>query len=326
MSTPILVGVLIGVAVFALIEAIYFMMRSSSDRRRQSVGRRLASVRTDVVDAATSARRRLLKDERLSASESLDAFLRDFDWMIELQRLIESAGLNVRVASFLGSVFGAGVLLAVIAFALQWGIVMSLIFLVLPFLGALIWMRIKQSARKERLLEQLPEALDLISRSVRAGYAFAGGMQMVAEELDEPVSTEFRRAFDERNLGSDLRDVMANLANRMDIMEARLFATAVLIQRDSGGNLAEVMDNLSFMIRERFRVKGKIKTLSAEGRLSAIFLIAIPMLVLLWLWFANPDYLRPLFEWQHAPILIGGAVMMELLGILWIRSIVNIEY
>jgi len=327
-DTPLLVSLLLtGLAVIALVEAVYFLVRSSANRSRRSVSRRLQSVRTDVADPVSAARSRLLRDESLSSSVSIDRYLREFPAILEFQQLLESAGVvGMRAAPYLTLFLSTGAILALIGVLAEWNIGIVIFVGITPFLGSILYLRMRRAARQEKFLSQLPEALDLIARSVRAGYAFAAGLQMVGEELPAPISTEFRRAFEERNLGASLREVMEKLAERMDIMEARLFATGVLIQAESGGNLAEVLDNLAHMVRERFRVKGKIRALSAEGRLSAVVLITIPILVLGFLWFWHPSYLRPLWEWRYGPILIAGTITWMTIGVLWIRSIVNIRF
>ena len=327
MDKPLLVSLLLtGLAVSALVEAVYFLIRSSADRSRRSVSRRLQSVRSDVSNPASAARLRLLKDESLSASVSLDRFLRGIPSIVEFQGLLESAGVGMRAGTFLAFLLGAGGTLILLGVLAGWNPGLVILAGIAPLLASVLWLRVKRRARQEKFLEQMPEALDLIARSVRAGYAFAAGLQMVAEELPDPIAAEFRIAFEERNLGASLRDVMEKLAERMDIMEARLFATGVLIQAESGGNLAEVLDNLAYMVRERFRVKGKIRALSAEGRLSAVFLITIPILVLAFLWLWHPAYLRPLWEWRYGPMLIAVTIAWMAVGVIWIRSIVNIRF
>lgn len=326
MSTPILVAFLVGMACFALVAGIYFSLRASGDARRRLVGRRLDEVQGNLEETAVSRKMQLLRDDRLSGSDRIDGILRGIPRIVEFQQLINSAGYHIRVGRVLGYVLLGAMFMTLLSLLFEWSLMPSIVALFVPLTLAVLWFRARASARQEKILSQLPESLDLIARSVRAGYAFAGGFQMVAEEMRDPIAMEFRRALEERNFGASLREVMENLATRIDLMEAKLFATAVLVQAESGGNLAEVLDNLAEMIRERFRLKGKIRTLSAEGRLSAVLLIALPCLLLAWLTLANPDYLRPIFEWQYGAALIGGTVFWVLVGVVWIWRIVQIKF
>lgn len=326
MSTPILVAFLAGMACLALVASIYFSLRASGDARRRLVGRRLDEVQGNLEETAVSRKMQLLRDDRLSGSDRIDGILRGIPRIVEFQQLINSAGYHIRVGRVLGYVLLGAMFMTLLSLLFEWSLMPSIVALFVPLTLAVLWFRARASARQEKILSQLPESLDLIARSVRAGYAFAGGFQMVAEEMRDPIAMEFRRALEERNFGASLREVMENLATRIDLMEAKLFATAVLVQAESGGNLAEVLDNLAEMIRERFRLKGKIRTLSAEGRLSAVLLIALPCLLLAWLTLANPDYLRPIFEWQYGAALIGGTVFWVLVGVVWIWRIVQIKF
>ena len=313
-------------ACFALVAGIYFSLRASGDERRRLVGRRLDEVEGRADETAATQKTQLLRDDRLSGSDRIDGILREIPRILDFQQLINSAGYHIRVGRVLGYALLGAVFMAFLSLFFEWSLMPSIVAVFVPLTVAVLWFRGKASGRQEKILSQLPEALDLIARSVRAGYAFAGGFQMVAEEMRDPVAMEFRRALEERNFGASLREVMENLAARIDLMEGKLFATAVLVQAESGGNLAEVLDNLSEMIRERFRLKGKVRTLSAEGRLSAVFLISLPCLLLAWLTLANPDYLRPIFEWRYGAALIGGTVFWVLVGVVWIWRIVQIKF
>ncbi|MDP3936880.1 MAG: type II secretion system F family protein [Deltaproteobacteria bacterium] len=323
MSAPVIVAVLVGIACFTLIQGLFFLARGSSSERRRLVRRRLDDVKGRTKEAGAGD---LLLDRRLGSSDRADRLLRAIPQVLEFQHLINSAGFRYRAGNILGLIIVTSLVLAMVGVLFEWAPMTIVIIMVLPLVGAVMFFRARASARQEKILEQLPDALDLIARSVRAGYAFAGGFQMVADEMPDPLASEFKRALEERNFGAGLREVMENLSERIDLMESRLFSTAVLVQAESGGNLAEVLDNLAMMIRERFRLRGKVRTLSAEGRLSAVFLIALPCLLLIWLWWANPDYLRPIFEWQYGAAFIGGVVFWVLVGILWIWRIIQIKF
>ena len=157
-------------------------------------------------------------------------------------------------------------------------------------------LRYKRGARLYKFEEMFPEALDLLSRSIRAGHAFSAGMKMVAEELGEPVGPEFRKAFDEQNFGLPLKESLDNLSIRIPILDVRFFATAVLIQRETGGNLSEILDNLANVVRERFKIRRQIRMHTAHGRFTGYVLMALPAFLGLALSFINPEHMNRLFE------------------------------
>lgn len=195
------------------------------------------------------------------------------------------------------------------------------------FLGTLpyFYLLSKRKKRMQKFERQLPDALDLIARAMKAGHAFAGGLKMVAEEFDDPIGPEFDKTLDEINFGVGVSDALKNLANRVDCPDLKFFVTSVILQRETGGNLSEILENISHLIRERFKLQGRIKALSAEGRLSAIILIAIPLVVALAISFLNPDYIRTLIVDPAGRILSIFAVLMIIAGVIVMRRIIDIE-
>jgi tight adherence protein B len=177
----------------------------------------------------------------------------------------------------------------------------------------------------DTLEEQLPEALDFLSRSMRAGHAFTITLQMVGEELADPLGQEFRTLFNEQNLGASLEAALRNFAERVPMLDVRFFTSSVLLQRQTGGNLAEILTRLAYVIRERFRLKGQVRAASAHGRLTATILVVLPLATVLGLMLVAPGYIQgmaadPLGRW-----LIGSAVFLQLLGNFFIRKIINIK-
>ena len=172
---------------------------------------------------------------------------------------------------------------------------------------------------------QLPDALDLVARSLRAGHAFSGGLQMVADEFDDPLGTEFQRTVAQINLGVSIEQALKNLADRVDCPDLKFFAVSVIIQRESGGNLAEILESISSLIRERFRLRGKIRTLTAEGKLSAGILVGIPFFVAFALSFMNPDYVRVLSTDPTGKILVAVALIMMGIGIAWMKKMITLK-
>ena len=184
-------------------------------------------------------------------------------------------------------------------------------------------------ARYKRMLkfeEHFPEAIDLVGRALRAGHALPTGLGMVADEMPAPVGTEFRILYDEQNFGLTLPDAMRNFARRIPVLDARFFVTAVLTQRESGGNLAEVLDNLSSVIRERFKIKRQVRVISAHGRITGWVLACLPPALGMATLIINPDHLGTLMGSDLGHRMIVAAIVLQVVGTLIIRKIVNVEY
>jgi tight adherence protein B len=173
--------------------------------------------------------------------------------------------------------------------------------------------------------EAFPEALDLVSRALKASHAFATGMKMVADEMPDPVGTEFRKAFDEQNFGLPLKDALNNLAIRVGLLDVRFFVTAVLIQRETGGNLSEILENLAYVVRERFKILRQVRVYTAHGRMTGYVLLALPAALAVALKFINPEHMDLLFTERMGRLMLCGVVVMQTIGYLWIRKIVSIE-
>jgi len=183
----------------------------------------------------------------------------------------------------------------------------------------------RRSTRLKRFEEQFPEALDLLSRGIRAGHAFQTAMGMVADELPEPVGPEFKKTFDQQNFGLPLRDALNELADRIAILDVRFFVTAVLIQRDTGGNLAEILDNLAHVVRERFKIRRQIRVHTAHGRFTGYVLLALPAALAVALQFINPEHMQLLFREHMGQMMLIGAIVMQTVGYIWIRQVIKIE-
>jgi tight adherence protein B len=184
---------------------------------------------------------------------------------------------------------------------------------------------IKRWRRLSEFEKNFPAAIDLLGRAVRAGHAFTTGLEMIGKELPEPVAGEFRVTFEEQKFGLPLKDTLMNFAERVPLIDVRFFVTALLIQKETGGNLAEILDGLSRVIRERFKILGEVRIRTAQGRLTAAILIALPPLMLVLLRALNPDYMRVLFEDPWGPYMLGIAALLQVLGSAMLWKIVKIE-
>ncbi|HEY0876476.1 MAG TPA: type II secretion system F family protein [Vicinamibacterales bacterium] len=191
----------------------------------------------------------------------------------------------------------------------------------LPF----IILHVKRNRRLRAFEEQFPEGLDLIARALKAGHAFATGLKMVADEMPEPVGPEFRKTFDEQNFGLPLKDALENLCVRIPVLDVRFFATAVLIQRETGGNLSEILENLAHVVRERFKILRQVRVYTAHGRLTGYVLLALPAFLSIALMFINPEHMDLLFRERMGQMMLMGAIVMQTIGFLWIKKIVKIE-
>jgi tight adherence protein B len=174
-------------------------------------------------------------------------------------------------------------------------------------------------------MNHFPEALEMFARSLRAGHSFTGAIQLVAQEMPDPIGPEFSKVFEEQNLGIPLRQALIGMTDRVDILDVKFFVTAILIQRETGGNLAEIIDKIAYVIRERFRVQGQLKIFTAQARLSGFILSLLPIGVAVLIWILNPEYLKPLWFERTGRFMIAVAVTLQILGMLAIRKIIRIK-
>ncbi len=242
-----------------------------------------------------------------------------------LARLIQQSGSRVSISAvILASIFCAVafafITAAVVRFALA-PLVAALLGLAAPFL----MLQRKRTKRTKRFEEQFPETLDLLSRAIRAGHAFTTALGMVASEAPDPIGPEFRKTYDEQNFGLPLKEALNNLADRVPLLDVRFFVTAVLIQRETGGNLAEILDNLSYVVRERFKVLRQVRVHTAHGRFTGYVLIALPAGLAIVLMFINPEHMGLLFKERMGQAMLTVAVVLQIIGYIWIKRVVKIE-
>jgi len=242
-----------------------------------------------------------------------------------LSRLIEQSGVATTPSTVIVGSLGLAVALAVLTlmFVRQpfaWAIG-GAVGLVLPY-GLL---RHRRSSRLKRFEEQFPEALDLLSRAIRAGHAFQTAMGMCADELPAPVGIEFKKSFDQQNFGLPLKDTLNELAERVPILDVKFFVTAVLIQRETGGNLAEILDNLAHVVRERFKILRQVRVHTAHGRFTGYVLLALPACLAAVLAWMNPEHMDLLFKERLGQTMIMAAIVMQTIGYFWIRQVIKIE-
>lgn len=311
-------------AVLGIVIGAYWLLIIGPEARAQQ------KLRTRVNSSARAAavRLSLVKDaERLSSVAVVDAVLGHARRVVRpTQLLIEQAGFRTTVgAFFLASGCAAGSAFVIVKWAtghLTPALIVGAAAGLMPFLLA----RRARTKRAWKFEEQFPEGLDLIARALRAGHTFQAGLMMVSEEIEAPVGTEFRLLHDRQNFGMPISDALRDFAERTPVLDAKFFATAVLTQRDAGGNLAEVLDNLSAVIRERFKVKRQVRVISAHGRITGWVLACLPPALGVGLFIINPEIIRPLFTDPLGIKMFYAAIFLQVTGTLIIRKLVNIEY
>ncbi len=240
--------------------------------------------------------------------------------------LIKQADIKLTVGNFFLMSAGCGV----VAYFVVWALArMHLLALAVAAAAAFIpyfYVRHQRNQRIWKFEEQFPEAIDLIARALRAGHAFTTALAMVADEIPQPVGAEFRLLYDRQNYGMPLDEALRDFAERVPLLDARFFVTAVLMQRETGGNLAEVLDNLATVIRERFKVKRQVRVLTAHGRITGWILAGLPPGLALALFIMTPQHLQMLIEDPLGVRMIVGAITLQIIGTFLIRKLVNIPY
>jgi tight adherence protein B len=246
-------------------------------------------------------------------------------WTDKLSRMIEQSGTE----STLGVFILLSIVLAAGGFVISlWVASNALLSLIIAFfLGVFpfLYVYLKKKRRMEKFQRQLPDALDLIARALKAGHAFTGGLKMVGDELGEPVGTEFEKTLHEINFGSGVPEALKGLTQRVDCPDLRFFIISVIIQRETGGNLAEILAKIAYLIRERFKLQNRVQVLSAEGKLSAIILIAIPFVIALALSVLNPVYIKTLFIDPIGKALVAFSLLMMAIGMVVMKRMIEIR-
>jgi tight adherence protein B len=319
----ILVALLTFVVATLVCLLVWFSFASMSGQ--EVVQRRLQAVEKAERRGTSDVGVQLLRDELMSGVPALNRAMMRWSWSTRFKEYVAQAGLQTRPGKFVltsGVLALLGYLVAAYAYdRFPVPILAGVIAGAAPF----AYVALKRRKRLQKFEELFPEALDLLNRAIRAGHAFTTGLGMIATEAPEPVAGEFRTTFEEQNFGLPLRDALQNLTERIPLIDVRFFVTALLIQKETGGNLSEILDNLAHVIRDRFRIYRDVKAKSAHGRLTAGTLIAMPPLLALAFEIINPSYLPILYNDRLGPFLLGGAVIWQVIGSFLLWKIVDIE-
>ena len=323
MTVPILVFVAVSCMAFA-----GGMLLDQRRARARLIRERLAAEQSQGKRSETLA---LVRDEMLSRIPAFDTLLRRSERVSKLQILLEQAGLSIRAGNLLILSIASSVLVAAFAYVISGTLrpnetlmftgVAALVGLFLPY-SYTSWRRTR---RFQKFEEIFPEAIDTLARAVRAGHAFTMALEIVCNELSEPAATEFRKLYEEQKYGMPVRDALVNLTTRMPLVDVKFFVTAVMLQRETGGNLAEILDNLSYTIRERFKILRQVRVYTAQGRLTMMLLMGLPPTIVITMLIMNPSFIRPLFDDPIGHLLLAAGITLQTIGYFVIRRIIQIQ-
>jgi tight adherence protein B len=321
--------VLIFIVVLILVELGYFALRGFRSSEKKGVRTRLKAL---AVQAEKEEAVDILKKDRLSDIPWLHSILRRFSTMGKLSLLVEQAGVQRKPGLYIL----LSITLAVIGFlagapfhSVYFPLVPSLFVIipctVVPATLPFIYLRYKRGKRFHKFEEQLPEALDLIARSLKAGHAFSSGLRLVSEEMEDPIGFEFEKALNEINFGVAAQEALIGMTDRIPLDDLRFFVISVILQRETGGNLAEILENLSRLIRERFKLNGHVRVLSSQARLSAYILVVIPFVIALGLHLINREYYKAFFENPSGKYVLASGMVWMILGFFVMKKMVKIR-
>src|ERR1039457_5147304 len=316
----------IALLVFVVVTLAVFAAVSLFDQRRAQarvLRDRLSTVQNPTEQSVPDAA--LLRDELLSRIPAFDTLLRRSERVSLLQKMLAQGSVNVRAGNFLMLCVVTAVGLGAAAFFAGGSIMFGWAGVLLGFFVPYAYASHMRTRRFQRCEEKFPEAIDTLSRAMRAGHAFTTALEMIASELAEPVAGEFRQLYEEQKFGLPVRDALINLTERVPLVDVKFFVTAVMLQRETGGNLAEILDNLSYVIRERFKILRQVRVHTAQGRLTMMLLMALPPTVVVIMLMLNRGFILPLFTDPLGHALIVGGITLQTLGYFVIRRIIRIQ-
>jgi tight adherence protein B len=313
--------------VFVVVAIVAFLTFSIFDQRSaraRLIKERLANERK-APERAAEEELALLRDEQLSNIPAIDSILRRSERVSDIQKMLSQAGLDIRAGNFLGLCVVAAVVTAVASYIFSNKIEIAWIGLMVGFVLPYSYASYKRNKRFEKFEELFPEAIDTLARAVRAGHAFTTALEMITNEVAEPVAGEFRQLYEEQKFGMPVRDALMNLTDRMPLVDVKFFVTAVMLQRETGGNLAEILDNLSYVIRERFKIQRQVRVYTAQGRLTMALLMGMPPIIVAVMMVLNPGFIRPLFSDPIGHTLLVAGITLQTVGYFVIRKIIRIQ-
>ncbi|MFZ0958231.1 MAG: type II secretion system F family protein [Candidatus Sulfotelmatobacter sp.] len=319
---PLLIALLVSVVVALGAFAMVSLLDQRSSRAR-IIKDRLAAVQKTpdqpVEDIA------LLRDEQLSQIPALDVFLRRSDRVSAIQVMLAQGDTNMRAGNFLALCAIISIVAGLAAFIWSGKGPVAWVAMLIGFLLPYSYASYRRNKRFEKFEELFPEAIDTLARAVRAGHAFTTAIEMIASEVAEPVCGEFRKLYEEQKFGMPVRDALVNLTERVPLVDVKFFVTAVMLQRETGGNLAEILDNLSYVIRERFKIQRQVRVYTAQGRLTMALLMGMPPVIVTVMLLVEPAFIRPLFSDPIGHTLLVAGITLQTIGYFVIRKIIKIQ-
>jgi len=317
----------IAIIAFVVVAAAIFILFSIVDQRNAQarlLRDRLAAVQK-AAERGPNEELALLRDEMLSEIPALDNLLRRSARIGNLQTFLSQADVKIRAGNMLllsaGCALVAAVAMTIVGGTPVFGAVGLLVGLLMPY----SFISYKRSKRFQQFEELFPEAIDTLARAVRAGHALTTALELIGNEVSEPVAAEFRKLFEEQKFGLPVRDALINLTERVPLVDVKFFVTAVMLQRETGGNLAEILDNLSYVIRERFKIQRQVRVYTAQGRLTMMLLMGLPPIIVITMLLMNPGFIRPLFSDPIGHTLIVSGIALQTVGYFVIRKIIQIQ-
>lgn len=321
-SGTILFFALLGGAVFLLSQVLIVPAFGNDARTRKLLRRKLEQIDSVDLEREVSS---LLREKYLRQMSPFARRLEDTPAMESLARVIEQAGMTILAHRLVALAAVLAIAAALLGFVITGNWMISILAFIAGACAPIVFVFRKRRARLEKFEEQLPDAVDVMKRALRAGHPFNTSIKLVAEDMDEPIAREFELTFADVNYGNDLRRALVGMLFRVPSSNLMAVVTAVLIQKETGGNLAEIFERISGVIRSRFRFGRRVRTLSAEGRMSAWILTLVPIILFGVLWVTTPAYLPPLLENETGQKMIVFALVMMVAAVFWMRKIIRID-
>ena len=316
---------LIAVLIFVVVTVLAFAIMSLLDQRKAQARTLRDRLTAPEQSSGGPLELALLRDEMLSRIPAFDKLLRRSERVSLLQKMLAQGSVDIRAGNFLIICAASGVGLALAAIIAGGNVMFGWAGLLLGFFVPYAYASHMRAKRFQKFEEKFPEAIDTLARAVRAGHAFTTALEMIATELAEPVAGEFRQLYEEQKFGLPVRDALINLTDRIPLVDVKFFVTAVMLQRETGGNLAEILDNLSYVIRERFKILRQVRVHTAQGRLTMVLLMALPPTIVVLMLILNRGFIEPLFSDPLGHTLVVAGVTLQTLGYFVIRKIIRIQ-
>lgn len=311
-------------AAFLSAVAIYLLFSEKLGKRHRAIRKRLEGL-TAETPVEGEAFYPILRDDKLSGIPAMNRILSRFRFSQNLQRLIDQAGVPMKAGALVLGMLSLGGLIFLLVLSFLDSILLALAAGLAAASLPYIYVRRRRTKRRQEFESLLPETIDMIANALKSGFSLESSLSMVSREIPDPVGIEFAIAFEEQNLGVGLTDALSNMEKRVESEDLGLFTTALAIQKKTGGNLVEILEKIGGTIRERFQLKRQVRVYTAQGRLSGFVLVLLPIVTAVVLLGINPEYLKVLLVERAGNFLLGGAIIMQILGIWVIRRIVDIR-